>query len=263
MVRKSIVLVPARGGSISIKKKNLQTVNGVPLVCRSIKHGISLIDDDILLCVSSDDTEILSTSIEFIKESSNNCRFTESVDEFQIQGNMILHKRPPSLAKSGSSTWHLMEYLQESLRVLSGIEVSKWLILQPTTPFRKISELNRFKELINSGSVEDLISVRSLGDIHPNRMVRIGRSGMLKSVNRKRQSDAFVPRQKLNSYFLRDGGFYLIDNKRFTRFGPTANSFTPFIREFPFYVNIDEQPDLVIAKSIPFSLYSEDPNEHT
>ena len=60
----NFALIPARGGSKGVHKKNLQIIDGIPLVARAIlscKNSKSI--DEIV--VSSDDSEILQIAKEF------------------------------------------------------------------------------------------------------------------------------------------------------------------------------------------------------
>ena len=261
MSKKSIVLIPARGGSISIENKNLQTVNNVPLVCRSIRHAMELISEDSLICVSSDAPSVIETSIKFISERNPDRYLGIGDDEIEINNEFIIHRRPQWLSKADSSTWHLMEYLKDTLRISFGIVPRNWLILQPTTPFRSSEELDFFKQRLRVDHPSDMVSVRSLGEVHPQRMYKIANDGTLHRIIASDSVDSFIPRQHLSPHYIRDGGYYSFASHRFTHHGPEANSILSFERKFPFNINIDEPSDLTIAKSLPFCLYQEDPNE--
>jgi len=79
-----VLIIPARGGSKGIHKKNLQTVNGIPLVERTI---ISALQADInKIIVSTDDIEIKNIALKYAveihersEEASGDTSSTESV----------------------------------------------------------------------------------------------------------------------------------------------------------------------------------------
>ena len=53
-----LVLIPARGGSKGIHRKNLIEINGMPLVAHSIKHALAS-KFSTRIIVSTDDEEII------------------------------------------------------------------------------------------------------------------------------------------------------------------------------------------------------------
>jgi N-acylneuraminate cytidylyltransferase len=79
-----VLIIPARGGSKGIDKKNLQTVNGISLVERTIKSALQAKVDKII--VSTDDSEIKGIASKYAveihdrsKETSSDTSSTESV----------------------------------------------------------------------------------------------------------------------------------------------------------------------------------------
>lgn len=77
-----ILIIPARGGSKGIPKKNLKTVNGISLIERSIRTALQSKVDQII--VSTDDLEISNLAIGYgifvQKRSSKNSGDTASTD---------------------------------------------------------------------------------------------------------------------------------------------------------------------------------------
>ena len=79
-----ILIIPARGGSKGIPRKNLKTVNGISLVERSIRAALKSKVDQII--VSTDDKEISDVAIKYgvtlhnrSRENSGDSASTESV----------------------------------------------------------------------------------------------------------------------------------------------------------------------------------------
>ena len=77
-----ILIIPARGGSKGILKKNLKTVNGISLIERTIKSALLSSVDKII--VSTDDSEIIVIAskypVEIHKRSSINSRDSASTE---------------------------------------------------------------------------------------------------------------------------------------------------------------------------------------
>ena len=79
-----ILIIPARGGSKGIPRKNLKTVNGISLVERSLRVALKSKVDQII--VSTDDKEISDIAIKYgvilhnrSSENSGDSASTESV----------------------------------------------------------------------------------------------------------------------------------------------------------------------------------------
>ena len=79
-----ILIIPARGGSKGIPKKNLKTVNGISLIERSIRTALKSKVDEII--VSTDDKEISEVALKYgvslhkrSKKNSGDAASTESV----------------------------------------------------------------------------------------------------------------------------------------------------------------------------------------
>lgn len=82
-----ILIIPARGGSKGIVKKNLQTVNGISLIERALKSALKSSVDKII--VSTDDLEIekiaTNYSVEVHKRSQQTSSDTASTEEVMLE----------------------------------------------------------------------------------------------------------------------------------------------------------------------------------
>jgi CMP-N-acetylneuraminic acid synthetase len=62
MSKKIVALIPARGGSKGIPKKNLQLVGGMPMIKRTVKTAVSSDVDEVW--VSTDNKVISDTALD-------------------------------------------------------------------------------------------------------------------------------------------------------------------------------------------------------
>jgi CMP-N-acetylneuraminic acid synthetase len=131
------VLIPARGGSKGIIKKNIQKINGKSLVEISIDFALSLkINGNIFI----------SSDMEEIK------KITKKYDK-----NVVFDKRPLSLSKDKTSTQEVVNDLFYRRSELNKRDIL--LLLEPTSPLRKLSTINfaiktfREKQLNSMASV--------------------------------------------------------------------------------------------------------------
>ena len=121
---KFIALIPARGGSKGIKNKNLKRINGYSLTELAIKTAIkSKIFSKIIL--SSDNQSILDSGKKY---------------------KIILHQRPKIISQDTS---HISETIIEVKKKFNLNEDCYLIILEPTSPLRKISDIkNVHREIL-------------------------------------------------------------------------------------------------------------------
>lgn len=134
---KSLVVIPARGGSKGIPYKNIKPLNGKPLICYSIDVARQFTSDK-NICVTTDDDKII-----------------EVVENYGLK---VPFKRPDYLATDtcGSSEviQHAYQYFADK-----GIHYDAIVLLQPTSPFRKVEFIKEAVALYDE-SIDMVTSVR-------------------------------------------------------------------------------------------------------
>lgn len=114
-----LVVIPARGGSKGIPYKNIKPLNGKPLICYSIDVARQFTGDE-NICVTTDDDKII-----------------EVVENYGLK---VPFKRPEYLA---TDTCGSNEVIQHAWKFFAdkGKHYDAILLLQPTSPFRKVEFL--------------------------------------------------------------------------------------------------------------------------
>lgn len=116
---KPLVIIPARGGSKGIPRKNIKPLGGRPLIYYAI-DGARSIADDADICVSTDDAEI----IDLVREYGLDVPFV----------------RPDYLAADNMGTYevllHAIDYFEKAGRIYDTV-----VLLQPTSPFRRPDDI--------------------------------------------------------------------------------------------------------------------------
>jgi CMP-N,N'-diacetyllegionaminic acid synthase len=138
---KTLYLIPARGGSKGLPGKNIKELNGKALINHSVDFARNFTDDN-NICVSTDSNEII-----------------ECVEN----NNLKVHfKRPSELASDTASTIEVVKHAI-SYYESKGIMYDNLILLQPTTPFRKIKD---FKNMLNvwTKDLDLLVSVKESHD---------------------------------------------------------------------------------------------------
>ena len=114
-----LVVIPARGGSKGIPYKNIKPLAGKPLICYSIDVARQFTSDE-NICVTTDDNKII-----------------EVVENYGLK---VPFKRPDYLA---TDTCGSNEVIQHAWKFFAdkGKHYDAILLLQPTSPFRKVEFL--------------------------------------------------------------------------------------------------------------------------
>ena len=218
---KVIAVIPARGGSKSIPRKNLASVGGVPLVARSIlaAKGASAVDEVI---VSSDDAEILAVA--------------------EAYGATAL-QRPAAIATDEATSESALLHALESIEA-RGEPVAILVFLQCTSPFTEAAHVDALIAAVRGGAAAALT-------VSPNHyfLWREGADGLGHGVNHD-DTKQRLRRQDLPPEYRENGAGYAMNASAFkaarVRFcGPTALVKT----DLP-AIEIDDPSDLIVINAM-------------
>lgn len=133
----SLVIITARGGSKGIPHKNIKPLNGKPLICYSIDVARQFTSDD-NICVTTDDDEIIQV-----------------VENYGLK---VPFKRPAELATDTATSSdvlvHALDFYEQLGKTFDAV-----VLLQPTSPFRKVSFIKEAVKLYNA-SLDMVVSVK-------------------------------------------------------------------------------------------------------
>jgi YrbI family 3-deoxy-D-manno-octulosonate 8-phosphate phosphatase len=177
----AVAIIPARGGSKGILRKNLQRVGGVPLVARAVDAARRCPAIDRVV-VTTDDADIAAVAAEWGAE---------------------IVERPAGLsgdeAGSESALLHALDVL-EARRVDAGIVA----FLQATSPFLDVDALTTAVQLVRSRRRDSVFSaVETYGFLW-----RKGGGGAAEAINH--DADVRPRRQDRDPHHLETGGFYVL-----------------------------------------------------
>ena len=132
-----LALIPARGGSKGIPRKNIVPLAGRPLIAWTIgaasaARGIGRV------VVSTDDEEIAAVA--------------------RSEGAEVPCLRPADLASDAAGALPVMRHMIEALDAV-GYRADAVIYLQPTSPFRGAEAIERAVRLIEQGTVDTVVSV--------------------------------------------------------------------------------------------------------
>ncbi len=131
-------LIPARGGSKSVKKKNIRHLSGKPLISYTIEcaRACSFIDK---VVVSTDDSEIAEISKQW--------------------GAEVPFIRPPELAQDDTPMLPVIQHAVETVEEIYREMVNILILLDPTSPLRRVKDIkNAFSLFHDDDTCQAVVS---------------------------------------------------------------------------------------------------------
>lgn len=223
-------IIPARGGSKSIPKKNLVDLCGKPLISWSIDIGNALYKSGHLQrCIVSTDSEEIASVAE-------------------AYGGDVPFIRP---AGAASDTAKAIAYVDHALAFLrsNSEHYDAVLILQPTSPVRDLQLIQEAIEKFSEGNSDSLISCYQEDYINDLVMYHEQTAGTLrpKVVNHNKG----VRRQEHGHLFIRNGSIYITRTHLIEASGQLICDNPMFIKMSKAdSINIDTMEDLEILRRI-------------
>lgn len=185
--KKILAVIPARGGSKGVPRKNIKLLGNKPLIAWTIEAGLnSKYIDRVIL--SSDDSEIATVARQF------NC------DTPFI--------RPQELA---SDTADSASVVQHALGAVSE-DYDYFVLLQPTSPFRNSTHIDSALELMFKNNAHSIVSVVE-SQSNPYWMCWVTESGQM--LNVLDGSEKYSRRQELPIAYMLNGAIYIVEIKKF------------------------------------------------
>jgi len=217
-----LAIIPARGGSKRLPRKNILDLDGEPLIAYSIESAQKSKYIDKVI-VSSDDNEILKIS--------------------QTYGIDIL-KRPAELASDTSTSFDAIKHAIKHSNKYDYI-----ILLQPTSPLRNFKHIEEAIELLEEKNADAIISVCEM-DHSPLWSNTLNESFSMKGFLRdevlnKRSQD-------LETYYRLNGAIYICKTNKLLEeesFFLKENIFA-YIMDRKSSIDIDEEIDFKIAETL-------------
>lgn len=150
---KVLAIITARAGSKRIPQKNTKLLGGVPLVVHTftIAKKSTLITD---LIVSTDDHALM----ELAREHNVSVPFV----------------RPADLATDTTPHIQVVKHALLFMEKEKGVKYDAVLILQPTSPFRTVADIDEtIQKLISHPEATSAVSICKISDNHPVKIKRL------------------------------------------------------------------------------------------
>ena len=173
-MREVLAVVPARGGSKGIPRKNLVPINEIPLIGHSIRHALES-PSITRVIVSTEDEEIADVARKF--------------------GAEVPFLRPRELAEDQVLDQPVFVHVLETLKK-DGYEPALVVHLRPTSPFRRIEWIEEAIALLAAQPTADSVRSVSRPGQHPYRMFTIAGDGFLKPLMQHEHPAPYVLRRQ-------------------------------------------------------------------
>lgn len=226
-----LAIIPARGGSKSVPRKNIKLLGGKPLIAHTIEvaRNTSLLNRFV---VSTEDEEIAKVALDL--------------------GAEVPFKRPRELAEDQTPDLpvflHTLKWLEEREGYRPEIVVN----LRPTSPLRKPEHIDEAIQLLKESHGDSVKSVSPARE-PPQKMWRLknGRMSPLLPEELGILGDHQTPRQSLETIYWQNG----IVDLTWTRTILEKNSMTGkdvhgYIIDPIFAVDLDSEEDFLVAEAI-------------
>ncbi|AXP08367.1 acylneuraminate cytidylyltransferase family protein [Campylobacter hepaticus] len=217
----TLAIIPARGGSKSIKNKNLVLLNHKPLIYYTIKAAqkAKCIDK---IVVSSDSEKIL---------------------QYAKTHNIECLKRPDNLAKDNTTSQTVLLHALNFYKNYKNV-----ILLQPTSPLRNNIHIDEAFKLYKESKADALISVYK----YDNKILKAficDKNNNLQGICN--DNYPFMPRQKLPKTYMSNGAIYILNIKKFCQKPSFLQKNTKyFLMDEITSLDIDNLTDLKKAEQI-------------
>lgn len=220
-----LAIIPARGRSKTVPRKNIRLILGKPLIAYTISEALK---SKLLtrIIVSSDDDEIITIAKKW--------------------GAEVPFKRPKKLATDKARSLPVIQQAVRFMEKIGGITYDYVVVLQPPTPFRLASDIdNSLKKLMKTGA-DSVISLCKVEAMHPIRMKKIVNDRIVDFCVKEVEG---TPRQELPPAYIRNGAIYAVRRnvlmKQNTLHGKDSR---PYLMPPDRSINIDSELDLKLAE---------------
>ena len=213
-----LAIIPARGGSKRLPRKNILDLNGKPLIAWSIEAGLKSKYVDRVI-VSSDSDAILGISKKY-------------------KADII--KRPDTLSSDTSSSIDAIIHTLKNMK-----EYDYVILLQPTSPLRSSKHIDESIELLFEKEADAIIGVCEMehSPLWSNTLDKnLSMKGFLKEeISIKRSQD-------LDTYYRINGAIYITNREKLLE----EKSF--FLKDNIFAYIMNRESSIDIDKEIDFKM---------
>ena len=232
---KIVGIIPARGGSVGVPLKNIKALNEKPLIAYTIEAAIASNCLDRII-VSTDHDEIRKISLDF--------------------GAEVPFVRPKNISEDVETELvlqHAVRFLEDQEK----LEISGVVLLQPTSPFRKVRTIQNCVKLFQeTEGADSVVSINNIEGHRPEWMFSINKNGRIDPyatpfLHKDKPVIKLAARQSFPVLYRHNGSVYVTSRDLLMKdnlvIGPNAYS---VITEEIEAVDIDTHEDLLVSEAL-------------
>ncbi|HEY1047213.1 MAG TPA: acylneuraminate cytidylyltransferase family protein [Bacteroidia bacterium] len=227
---KILTIIPARGGSKGIPRKNIIDVNGQPLIAYTILPALEVLKKGMVdkVIVSTDSPEIADVSKKY--------------------GAEIPFLRPESISGDKAKS---VEFIQHALDfyLSQGVNFDAVLLLQPTSPMRTVEDLEKSIQLFLNSNNDSLISAYEEEYINDLVIYKLDEDGKTSSPLSPMHNKG-VRRQDHGSTYVRNGCIYISSAELIKKGLVIGEKPLMYIMDKNKSVNVDTPEDLELLRKL-------------
>ena len=222
-----LTIIPARGGSKSLPKKNILLLNGEPLLCHSVDYSLKskLIK-----------TTIVSTDSQEIADIAKKC------------GALAPFIRPTEFAQDDTRDYPVIRHALDFFEAQGEI-FDIYILLRPTSPIRPPGLIEKAVEIFKNNP--SATSIRSMAKIkeHPYRAWRQGQDGSISGFINNEIEPYNIPRQELPPLYFQTGDIEAIRRETLINGSVSGDCVFPLVIKHDEMIDIDSRSDFIKAEN--------------
>ena len=196
-----LAVIPARGGSKGVAKKNMRLLDNKPLIAYSVDYAKQSKNIDHLI-ISTDDEDI--------------ARMGASL------GVDIPFKRPAHLGSDNTSLIAVIQHAYNHFKERN-IVYDAVLSLQPTSPFLHYETIDQVIEVWLQTGCESVVTISEIMKGHPYIAKRLHSDSIIEDFCIIPEGAVMGPRQKREKAYYLTGGIYLRDKRLLDKAEPKGH----------------------------------------
>ena len=228
---KILAIIPARGGSKGVPKKNIKQLAGKPLIYYTVREAKK--------------SKYISRII-----ISTDC--SETIEIAKQYGVEVPFIRPKELSGDNVLDFSVCEHAIKSLKKQEGFVPDIIVWLRPTSPLREAKHIDEAIDILMSNPAGDSVRSICIASKHPLKMWKIKSNRLVSFVPMevtgiKEQYNC--PRQKLPPAYVQNGAIDVVQIRTIVeKKSISGDIILPYIMEDIYSINIDSQLDFTFAE---------------